>query len=442
MRRAEYLQHRRGRWYVRLRVPAQLVATVGQQHLVRALDTESETVARERRWIALALLWDWIGMQTVSDGWQPAWAAQMTGSQRCANDQDHGRTGAPTQNATGHARQSVPHPRRRSGDQHQQHTILAMMERWLKEIEGVQKKQSLLQHALAVREFAQTQPPNCTILKVDRRRAGEFVSNVLLHSGVGQKTVNRKISSLSSMWRWLSKRGFVNENPWQGQGSFSNAAKFDRPKRAYSAHELVALFQADPVAEMGQRYGAVLFDLMRLGLLTGCRIGELCQLRCEDVIVEQRAFRIPDGKTENAPRIMPVHRLAWPIIQSRLISSTDGWIFSGLTPGGPDGKRSWIVVKRFATFRQKVLGRSTEIDFHSFRRSFATYLERASTQSPAVNSSVIAELMGHVKSTLALAVYSSGLVPAQLRTAIDALDTAIEAEILNILQKNSGPISK
>ncbi|WP_409518534.1 DUF6538 domain-containing protein [Methylobacterium sp. R2-1] len=86
MRRAEYLQSRRGRWYVRLRVPAHLVASVGQQHLVRALDTASEAVARERRWIALSLLWEWIGAQTDSDGWQPAWAANLTVAKRSPND--------------------------------------------------------------------------------------------------------------------------------------------------------------------------------------------------------------------------------------------------------------------------------------------------------------------------------------------------------------------
>ena len=137
MRRTEYLQRRRGRWYVRLRVPAHLTATVGQQHFVRALDTESETVARERRWIALALLWDWIGAQTVSDGWQPAWAAQLTGSPRSSDDRAPSPTEVPPQNPADRARQGVHHPQRPSGAQHQQHTILAMMERWLKEIEGV-----------------------------------------------------------------------------------------------------------------------------------------------------------------------------------------------------------------------------------------------------------------------------------------------------------------
>jgi hypothetical protein len=131
VRRADHLQCRRGRWSVRLRVPAHLVATVGQTHLVRSLDTSSEAVARERRWIALALLWEWIGEQTVSDGWEPAWAAVLTGSGR--SHDDTGREGPDL----------TPHPpskrRPRKGSQHHapQTTILTTMERWLKEIEGV-----------------------------------------------------------------------------------------------------------------------------------------------------------------------------------------------------------------------------------------------------------------------------------------------------------------
>jgi integrase len=254
-------------------------------------------------------------------------------------------------------------------------------------------------------------------------------------SGDTQKTINRKISSLSSMWRWLAKRGFVEANPWTGQGTFSNRVKRSSSgKRAYTAEELHKLLKAEPEEIVGIRYGAILSDLLRLGLLTGCRISELCNIRTEDVLTLQMAFRIPDGKTENARRIMPVHRHGWPIIERRLTSTPDGWLFSGLTPAGPDAKRSWIVVKRFATFRQEVLGKDKSVDFHSLRRTFATYLERASTQTLAVNTSTIAELMGHVKPTLALAVYSSGLVPAQLRAAIDALDLVLEPEIIALLK--------
>lgn len=145
----------------------------------------------------------------------------------------------------------------------------------------------------------------------------------------------------------------------------------------------------------------MLFDLMRVGLLTGCRISEPCQLRTADMRIEGRAFRISHGK-----RRMPGASYQFTDQLGRSCSSAlharHGWVCSGLTPAGPDGKRSWIVVKRFATFCQKVLGPSKQVDVHSFRRCFATYLQRASTHTTTVNSSVIAELMGHAKPRSAL----------------------------------------
>jgi integrase len=68
-----------------------------------------------------------------------------------------------------------------------------------------------------------------------------------------------------------------------------------------------------------------------------------------------------------------------------------------------------------------------------WRRCFATYLERAQGVTLKVNPSVIAELMGHAKGTLALDVYSGGLRLRELRDAIKALDRVIEKEVLAVL---------
>jgi len=392
-----------------------------------------EAVARQRRWVALAELWRWIGSRTVSDGWSPAWVACLTGINGQQDDlaptmpdliKPDPESGSPKVRALPSTTKS------RKDDL----SVATMMERWLKEIGGEHTRQTIAQHRAAIDQFITFRSGNTSVRSVDRRTAGEFVSGILMASGSTQKTINRKISSLSSMWRWLAKRGFVEINPWQGQGSFSTRAKRSTlRKRAYRSDELCTLFRTSPEEIIGKRYGGIISDLQRLGLLTGCRLGELCDIRVEDVLVSQQAFQIPDGKTENARRIMPVHRLIWPIIERRLNNTSDGWLFSGLTPAGPDAKRSWIVAKRFATYRQAALGPDKTVDFHSLRRTFATYLERASTQTHAVNTSTIAELMGHVKPTMALAVYSSGLVPAQLRSAIDALDLVLEAEITALL---------
>ncbi len=57
----------------------------------------------------------------------------------------------------------------------------------------------------------------------------------------------------------------------------------------------------------------------------------------------------------------------------------------------------------------------------------------AQSMTLAVNPSVIAELMGHEKSTLALSGYSGGLRLADWRLAEEALGDVMEPEVLAAL---------
>ena len=431
----DYLQLRRGRWFVRIRLPSDLAKLLGRTHIVRSLGTSDLAVARQRRRAALAAILTWQASQTVLDDWTPAraWRTVTNGSSDAVipfsitprmNRSRRQPSSSTSSKPMGNAPAKVGKDRVDS--------LKMLLERWLAENPAGNTQQTLAMHRVAMRPLLakhSTLLPN----EVTRRVAGDFVSEMIA-AEASQKTVNRKLSSISSFWRWMEWRGFVEQNPWGRQGAYAAKPKrFGPKKRAYSAAELVTLLGSTPEEVAGERYGTMIRDLMRLGLLTGCRIGELCAFRVEDVMLEARAVRIPEGKTENARRVVPIHNLIWPIIVRRAQAAHDGWLFPDLTPGGPDGKRSWFVVKRFSSFRQATLGEDKAVDFHSFRRTFATYLERASVTCISVNTSTIAELMGHSKPTLALAVYSSGLVPAQLRAAIDALDAVIEAEVAALI---------
>jgi integrase len=258
------------------------------------------------------------------------------------------------------------------------------------------------------------------------------------------KTVNRILSSTSSFWKWMAKRGWLTSevNPWAGQGDHSK--KRDRSaeegKRPYTAEELKALLKADPKEHKAGDHAEAIRDLVRLGLVTGCRLNELCELQVRDVLLEDKAIRIREGKTANATRVIPVHASVWPIIERRKAAAggkPQARLFGELKPGGPDGKHSWYVSKVFTRFRRSVLGESDAVDFHSLRRTFATYLEHASTRTVKVNPQVIAELMGHEKGTLALSVYSGGLRLQHLRDAIEAMGEVIEPEVRELLSPSS-----
>src|SRR5215210_1933692 len=133
--RSDYLQCRRGWWFIRLRVPAHLLPEIGQTHLVRSLDTTDEAVARQRRWVALAELWRWIGSQTVSDGWSPAWAAPLTGFNGVLNTPGRAISN-PVHSVPDLGSRRIRRSRSAKSSPNNDLTIAIMMERWLQEVEG------------------------------------------------------------------------------------------------------------------------------------------------------------------------------------------------------------------------------------------------------------------------------------------------------------------
>jgi site-specific recombinase XerD len=123
-------------------------------------------------------------------------------------------------------------------------------------------------HRAALKDFRESNPRVLLVAQVNRRVAGEFVTGFLNKSGKAPRTRNRILSSLSSFWKWMIKRGLAESNPWQGQGDFSKRAKGTSSKRPFTADELLKLLHNDPVALMGERYGGAIRDLQRLGLMT------------------------------------------------------------------------------------------------------------------------------------------------------------------------------
>ncbi|GAA0704591.1 tyrosine-type recombinase/integrase [Dokdonella soli] len=192
-----------------------------------------------------------------------------------------------------------------------------------------------------------------------------------------------------------------NANPWHGfrlkkKGAKSTTVK----KRGYTDAELVALFGERPA------YHA-LADLMLLGLYTGARLDELCNIRRQDVREAQEGYllRIEKSKTEAGVRTIAVcHSLPASVIQRRLDMQRDaaGSLFEELKPGGYDGKLSWAVSKAFGRWRTK-RGLIGETDFHSFRRTVITLLENR-----RVTPSHLASFVGHEGGNLAHDVYSDG----------------------------------
>eukprot|EP01037_Dinobryon_pediforme_P005767 gene5767-5830_t len=296
---------------------------------------------------------------------------------------------------------------------------------------------------------------------LSRRTAGEFLAHRL--QSVSGASVQREFSTFSGLWRWAVTRGHTEINPWADQTAGSRKPKRGGEatpvKRGYTPAEQVKLLRGSGtyLAPQGGGYGPAMWDMIRLGLLTGARANELASLRIGDVIEGGTAVATSQrGKTENAARIIPLQSFAQRVIRDRLATLPDQDPGASLWPeipkGAGDEHRSKTISTRYVSIRRRFLGPSDELDFHSFRRSFVTAAETAMHHNGRLSRELLALLTGHARGTMALDLYSDwtrlgrrrmdGAMASKLTTLREAMEDIVtlgmDSEVLKALEDTAG----
>jgi integrase len=434
MSQNQYLQQRHRTWYVVVEVPKRLRAAVGRARLFRSLKTQSLQEANrlkhpvvtefkrrlhiianapnqvEAKVMAKALTYrrDYLAASAkeveVHDSTDPERVEIVSARGFVVGDirdhwealkrkGEHGLADRFMQIATA---ETTP--------------LAELPEQWLGEIEGEIAEQTRSQHRTTLKAFLTWAGEHVGVEEITRRKAGEYLSEGLLPSGNARKTIKRKLSSLSSFWRWLKSRGFAEDNPWRGQDL--GTKKGTQARKGFSDPELEQLLSGTYT----DHYHSILQDLIRLALVTGARLNELCALQRGDAESRDDGWWITvrEGKTEAAKRSIPIHSSAVGVLQRRKDARTP-YLFDDLEAGGPDGKRSWYVSKAFRRYRARVGIVGWLRDFHALRVTFTEVMEGAE-----VPESTVALLVGHARESMTYGHYSKGK-RVQLRTAIDKL---------------------
>ncbi len=95
------------------------------------------------------------------------------------------------------------------------------------------------------------------------------------------------------------------------------------------------------------------------------------------------------------------------------------YLFPGLKPGGPDGKRNWYLAKAFTRYRRDCGVARERVSSHSFRWNVVEALERA-----RVHQSEVAQFVGHERG-FTFSVYSPlGLDIQGLRQVVEKIEYA------------------
>ncbi|WP_320178316.1 tyrosine-type recombinase/integrase [Roseovarius pacificus] len=282
---------------------------------------------------------------------------------------------------------------------------------------------SSVKHLIA---FLGTESP--TLHDVTPDQVFKFRTEYLpLVAKVGPGTVAKHMTLLRGLWSWAiadkkllkAKSGRPIRNPWiiEEKGTPKKKAAKPKPEEARTAftpEQVSLLFKGFPA--WGSRQG----DVMRLALVTGCRIDEVGSLKLEHVQPDGAGFTVPKGKSESARRYVPLVEDAQRLLAQRVSMVKD--MQQGLAeveqrlfpewPLKPSTQKINAASQWFTRYRRKVLGAETDgrLAMHSFRHTWGTMARRAGVAEDRWK-----ELGGWAKKREASDVYDHGLVEEQLR---------------------------
>jgi len=189
--------------------------------------------------------------------------------------------------------------------------------------------------------------------------------------GLGDKTLNRHAAIIASMFDWAIRSGKIEgANPARGHHRSQGEHEVDVEgnRRSFTTEELKKLFGgslfaitfAERTEPVHHTVETTLSWLIPIALYSGMRLDEICGMRTADVMEDEGVqyfdVRSHEGrrlKTAAARRRVPVHsellRIGFGAYMAHVRSQGHEYLFPALKPGGPDGKRSWYVSKRFTT---------------------------------------------------------------------------------------------
>ena len=401
-----YLQKRRRRWYAVLEIPKALRPHFANKpRFIQSLEIDSRTVA-ERRVLPVVAAWKKriaaARNEPIDDDaayWRRTLRNAKTEEQRQSIleqiDYAAWDIGAINVENIGDPPSSDPEARRFYGTATGALVPLTEhLDEWLSTSRTTAKTQDMRRSD--VKRFA---AKFAMVQDVTRPEVRRWITGLMNDDGLTPKTVQRILSAIRGYWRYLQSIDVAGED----HEPFSKLDVARQNKRTEPRSKRQPFEPADVVKLLDaaiERGDDQLADLIRLGMWTGCRIEELCALKVEQVKGDH--FAVGEAKTKAGWRDVPIHRELAQTMARLIEGSKDGYVLSGLTVN-KYGDRSNRIGKRFSKFKS-AMGFGSQHVFHSLRKTVVTILENA-----GVPENVVADIVGHEKTTMTYGLYSGGV---------------------------------
>jgi integrase len=217
-------------------------------------------------------------------------------------------------------------------------------------------------------------------------------------------TINAYLTTLGAFFKWCVGNGHMSQNFAEGFKikTNRNRKRPDEIRQSFSTDQLNQIFKAPEYTEDNAKY-SYQFWLPILGLYTGARMNELCQLRLKDVQIvdgipslviqddpEDETVRV---KNSASRRTIPLH----PFVSHELnfmghVQKLKDQGETRLFPELPYQNSNYghKASKWFGRFKKKCGIDSDQLVFHSFRHTLSNNLKQQ-----LITETLIDELTGH-----------------------------------------------
>jgi integrase len=471
-----YLFQRNQIWYFRQRIPTYMVDHVGKPELKLSLKTRDLKIAKQQAWKLASRLWqyyakhqrtqmtnkpdDFIELITLKDvkvgnvelgdvtidhhGDAVAEQATLNAFLSVIN-QNKQDTSLPNQTSTtnqsdspklskaigeyiANKRDEVDNDSK--ADEKTIGAIEGKLKRLVQVLGDVPINSVMRKHVEEYRNILLKLPSNINKKVEYRNLSLTEVINLSPTQTLSTATIKSYIEVASTFYKWCRLNQYTLFNPFESLKvkKPNNSKKDSQERDIWEPEQLRTMFSTEIFTSLKYKHPHY-YWLPLIGLHTGARMNEICQLYLSDIVKIEDGlfFHITEEftdqklKTPNSKRLVPVHsklmKLGFVDYVDAIKKNDEDRLFPVLTnirDGYSKNASTW-----FARYRKKyelnIVDRKQ--DFHSFRHNVADYFKQND-----VPETQVAAVFGHANQKITYGRYGKDLKADKLISLIEKLD--------------------
>jgi len=288
------------------------------------------------------------------------------------------------------------------------------------------------------------------IATIDYKRAGEYKEFILSKTvpkeiGLSPSRINNYLKFANGLFHFALRNNMVKINPFSGLQISEKGRRADEMRDVFDSDDLTKLFVTSKEYSQDTHYAPNKFWVPLLGLYTGCRLEEICQLYVEDIkqvdginVLDINQDKPDKSVKTNERRMVPLHPFLVDDLRFvdfvKSLPDQEGRVFPELKH--KKNRYGQNVSQWFRRFRNRcgVKIRKGKKDYHSLRHTVINHLVQKN-----VAESYIARFVGHKLKSIDTGRYGKAYPPKQLlEETVLKLDYGIDLSHL----KNSKYVPK